>query len=530
MCAPSVGGSQSICALAVASGPVPPGHPSPSGGGPLSLHRRCIGHDEGPRRFRGALSCVATVKIVVIDDDPTGSQTVHGCPLLLRWDPATLAAGLRHPSPLLFILANTRALEPLAAGERVRDLCRLLRQALEEARREGAIGRWLLVSRGDSTLRGHCPLEAEVIAAELGPFDSTLLVPAFLEGGRTTVAGVHLLQGRPVHETPFARDRLFGYRTSFLPDWLEEKSEGRIPACEVGRIGLDDLEAGAEELRRCLRGIAAHRWVTVDAERPQHLAALGAAVRDLVAAPGEGKSGAPPRFLFQSAASLLPALAALPPQPGGARELAELRRRRPDQGQAPLPGLVLVGSHVPLADTQLEHLLRMPDCAGVELDVAKLHRVLEGPLPDRLLASLERSWLERLRLVLAHGRTPVFFTSRGELGCRHAAERRALGLALAGSMARVVGSLAPQLGYVISKGGITTHTLLADGFGLAAVHLQGQLLPGLSLVLAPASAAGGLAGVEGLPVLTFPGNLGEADTLRQAWELMEGPAPDRQTP
>ena len=55
------------------------------------------------------------LKIVVIDDDPTGSQTVHGCPLLLRWDAETLAAGLAHPSPLLFVLANTRALAPAAA-------------------------------------------------------------------------------------------------------------------------------------------------------------------------------------------------------------------------------------------------------------------------------------------------------------------------------------------------------------------------------------------------------------------------------
>jgi uncharacterized protein YgbK (DUF1537 family) len=472
-------------------------------------------------------SSVPALKIVVIDDDPTGSQTVHGAPLLLRWDPDTLAAGLRHPSPLLFVLANSRALEPLAAAERVRQICRALRKALAAARREGGLEHWLVVSRGDSTLRGHCPLEAEVIAAELGPFAATLLVPAFLEGGRTTVEGVHLLHGRPVHETAFARDRLFGYRTSFLPAWLEEKSQGRIMASAVGRIGLDDLEAGAEVVRRRLLGLAAHRWVTVDAEQPQHLEALAAAVRELVTTSGEGKGDLPPRFLFQSAASLLPALAALPPQPQGSRDLAELRRRGPLPGRAPLPGLVLVGSHVPLADTQLEHLLRAPGCAGVELDVAKVHRVLEGPLPDRLLASLERAWLERLRLVLARGRTPVFFTSRGELACRHAAERRALGLALAGCMARVVACLAPQLGYVISKGGITTHTLLAEGFGLAAVDLQGQLLPGLSLVLAPVLAVDGVVGVQGLPVLTFPGNLGEADTLRQAWELMEGPAEDR---
>ena len=72
----------------------------------------------------------ASSKIIVIDDDPTGSQTVHSCPLLLRWDAATLAAGLRHSSPLLFLLANTRALAPEAAAERVRQICRALAAAL----------------------------------------------------------------------------------------------------------------------------------------------------------------------------------------------------------------------------------------------------------------------------------------------------------------------------------------------------------------------------------------------------------------
>jgi uncharacterized protein YgbK (DUF1537 family) len=110
----------------------------------------------------------------------------------------------------------------------------------------------------------------------------------------------------------------------------------------------------------------------------------------------------------------------------------------------------------------------------------------------------------------------VLHTSRGEHPEPEAAARRRLGLALADLMARVAAALAPQLGYLISKGGITTHTLLAEGLELTAVELQGQLLPGLSLVLAPLPTA------TALPVLTFPGNLGEASTLAQAWRLMEG--------
>ncbi|MCP9942035.1 four-carbon acid sugar kinase family protein [Cyanobium sp. ATX 6E8] len=446
----------------------------------------------------------APTKIIVIDDDPTGSQTVHSCPLLLRWDPATLAAGLKHPSPLLFLLANTRGLAPQPAADRVREICRALAVALPAA----GIARWWLVSRGDSTLRGHFPLEVDVIAAELGPFAATLLIPAFLDGGRTTVGGVHLLNGQPVHETPFARDGLFGYGSSDLPAWVEEKSGGRIPAADVLRLEGAELDRAAQDgghdLAQWLDGLENQPVVAVDGERPGQLAALAGAV-----------CAASRAVLSQSAASWIQALAALPPQPRDAAGLAGLRRR--DRDGAPLPGLVLVGSHVPLADAQLAALLVEPVCGLVELDVAKVQRVLEGPAPAELLASLERSWLAQLQAVLAAGQTPVLATSRGELVCASPQERRRLGEALAGLMARLAAALAPRLGYVISKGGITSHTLLADGLALAAVELQGQLLPGLSLVLTPADGP-----VPGLPVLTFPGNLGEADTLRQAWCWMEG--------
>jgi len=454
-------------------------------------------------------------KIVVLDDDPTGSQTVHSCPLLLQWDRASLLEGLAHPSPLLFVLANTRALAPDAAALRVQEIARALKEAMAEL---DAIDHWLIVSRGDSTLRGHFPLEVDGLEAELGPFDATFLVPAFLQGGRTTVAGVHLLHGEPVHTSAFGRDGLFGYGTSYLPDWVAEKTAGRIPSDQVELVGIEELDAAEQDLLQRLAGLEGNRCVAVDVERPQQLGALAAAVRELTAPSAAERWGRPRRFLSQSAASWIEALAQLPPQPLAPAGLAQLRRLAVGgAGGAPLPGLVLVGSHVPLADAQLEVLLAEPGCGGVEIVVTKLARVLEGPVPLGMLASLEQAWLAQLQAVLAGGQTPVLFTSRSELTCRSAAERRRLGLELAALMARLAAALAPQLGYLISKGGITTHTLLADGLGLERVELQGQLLPGLSLVLTPSDGQ-----VPGLPVLTFPGNLGDSETLRAAWQLMEG--------
>ena len=463
------------------------------------------------------------MKVVVIDDDPTGSQTVRHCPLLLRWDQLSLRRGLQDPSPLLFLLANTRALDPERAEARNRQICAALRQAMaaEQISAEDVI----LVSRGDSTLRGHGVLEPQVIEQELGPFDATLHVPAFLEGGRTTVNGVHLLNGEPVHTTEFARDRLFGYGTSDLAEWLQQKSGGSIAAASVAHLSLalldqavesqhghaqrnSDQQAsdqhGMQRLIGWLEALDHNRPVVVDAERPEQLAVLAEAIRGL-----QGRK----RFLFRSAASLLNGLADQPPQQPCA-DLALLRRK--GVANQSMPGLVLVGSHVPLADLQLQELLQRPQCEAIELPVAKLARVFEGGSRDFLMDDLEAQWRQQLQQVLARGKTPVLYTSRGELSFPSAATRLGFGRELAELMARLSASVADQLGYLISKGGITTHTLLEKGLNLPAVALKGQLLPGLSLVCAE------LEGKQDLPILTFPGNLGDQSTLRQAWELMEG--------
>ena len=467
------------------------------------------------------------MKVVVIDDDPTGSQTVHSCPLLLRWDSVTLRRGLRHPSSLLFVLANTRALSPAAAAQRNREIVASLAQAMDA---EGVLPAQIqLVSRGDSTLRGHGVVEPQVLAEEwtqrFGSVDATLHVPAFLPGGRTTVAGVHLLHGEPVHTTAFAQDRLFGFSTSDLADWLEEKSNGAIASTSVARLGLAQLDqaaeahgqassAGMDALVQWLHSLEANQPVVVDATRPEQLQALGAAIQRLA-----GQK----RFLFRSAASLLNGLvdggpAPLGEQPLDGPSLAGLRRC--------MPGLVVVGSHVPLADQQLESLLQADGCQGVELPVARIARVLEGGHGDWLLPDLELEWRSQLQQVLARGLTPVLFTSRGELsfgeGEAAAARRLRFGMELARLMGRLVAGLAPQLGYVITKGGITTGTLLAEGLGLASVQLEGQLLPGLSLVRPITDDAATDPALAGLPIVTFPGNLGDADTLVEAWRLMEG--------
>ena len=122
-------------------------------------------------------SPVPNCKIVVFDDDPTGSQTVHSCLLLLRWTVETLVVALRDPSPIFFVLTNTRSLPPREAEAVTRGLCRNLKQALNcVGNLDKPVPDVMIVSRSDSTLRGHYPLEPKTIDEELGPFDAQFLV------------------------------------------------------------------------------------------------------------------------------------------------------------------------------------------------------------------------------------------------------------------------------------------------------------------------------------------------------------------
>jgi uncharacterized protein YgbK (DUF1537 family) len=431
-------------------------------------------------------------KIIVLDDDPTGSQTVHSCLLLTRWDVATLREALADVAPLFFVLTNTRGMDAARAAAVTREVCRNLRAAL------GGTGiNPLLVSRSDSTLRGHYPVETDVIAEELGPFDAHFLVPAFFEGGRITRDSVHylLVDGAPVpvHETEFARDSVFGYRHSYLPDYVEEKTRGRIAAGAVERFLLADIRGGA--LTRLLR-LSGNACAVVDAESPADLAAFAA---DLRAAAARGK-----RFLFRSGASLLTALAQLPPQPIAAEDMhAYVRGER--------PGAVLVGSHVEKTTRQLRRLLAEPGIVPVEVDVERL--------PAERAVLLEAA-VAAVAQAHAEGLTPVVFTSRVEKSFPDQAARLAFGETVSALLMDIVRRLPETLGFLISKGGITSNDVLSEGLALRTSRVLGQILPGCSVVRCPPDHPR----YPDLPVVIFPGNVGEDDALALAYRRFTGDA------
>ncbi len=446
------------------------------------------------------------MKIVVFDDDPTGSQTVDSCPLLLSWDVDVIRKALRHPSPLLFLLSNTRALSPEAAAQRNREICHALKAAIKA---EGiSFEDIVLVSRGDSTLRGHGVIEPMVLEEEFGPFDATMHVPAFFEGGRTTVNGTHLLNSQPVHKTPFAQDYLFGYSTSNLSEWLEEKSRGAIKQGNVLRISLSQLDqaatsaSGMDALLSWLLCLKQNQHVVVDAERYEQLEILGKAVQKLI-----GKK----RFLFRSAASMINGLLGIKSK---ILKLDNLTFN--NQTFKDMPGMVMVGSYVPLANKQLDLLLQSFACEGVELNVDKMASCLNSKTSLALLVDFEKYLALKIEEILSKGNTPVVYTSRWEKIFSLKSERLIFSEKLAQFTARLARRLTPRLSYLISKGGITTQTLLTHGYGLNSVYLEGQILPGLSLVSASLPN-----GFRDFPIITFPGNLGDSDTLLEAWQLID---------
>ncbi|MFN3926957.1 MAG: four-carbon acid sugar kinase family protein [Pseudanabaenaceae cyanobacterium] len=434
----------------------------------------------------------AQTKIIVLDDDPTGSQTVHSCLLLTRWDVSTLEIALRDSAPIFFVLTNTRALTPDRALAVTREVCQNLVVALKNT----GIGEYMVVSRSDSTLRGHYPIETDAIAQVLGNFDAHFLTPAFFEGGRFTKDSIHYLivngVPTPVHETEFAQDSVFGYSHSYLPAYVEEKTQGKIRASQVERLLLSDIRQDCYDR---LMQLGNNTCVVVDAETQADMNRFADSVLRAV---HQGK-----RFLFRSAASLLTALAQLPPQPIPPTEMSRYRRSQS-------MGAVLVGSHVRKTTQQLERLLAEPDVAGIELPVAEL---LQPNGFDQLLATA----YEQIQAAYQTGKTPVIFTSRQELQFPSVPERMQFGQRVSHLLMTIVQHLPPELSFLISKGGITSNDVLSTGLSLPTARLLGQIIPGCSVITTPPDHPL----FPNLPVVLFPGNVGDESALALVYRRLQ---------
>ena len=432
-------------------------------------------------------------KIIVIDDDPTGSQTVHSCLLLMQWDVETLKQGLLDSAPIFFILSNTRAMNPQEAAETTQAICQNLKMAIAQT----DIRDFLVVSRSDSTLRGHYPVETDVIARELGEFDAHFLTPAFFEGGRVTTDLTHylLVEGKKISvaETEFARDSVFSYSHGYLPDYVAEKTQSRILSEQVVKLPLSDIRD--HKILPRLHKLTDNQCVVVDGETQADYDIFAQAVLEAAA---NGK-----RFLFRSAASLLTSLAQLGQQPVSAAEMA--RYRASDR-----PGVVLVGSHVQKTTEQLQRLLAEDQVRGIEVDVVSLRDRPEEQ------ASLRQSISEAVESAFAENQTAVVYTSRTELSFADVQQRLKFGVAVSALLMEIVQNLPQSLSFLISKGGITSNDVLSVGLKLTEARLLGQILPGCSVIRTEPDHSL----FPNLPVVLFPGNVGARESLFEAWHRL----------
>jgi uncharacterized protein YgbK (DUF1537 family) len=425
-------------------------------------------------------------KLIVLDDDPTGTQTVYDIPVLTTWDQETLQAEFDQLGLCFYILTNSRSLIAADAKALNHEIARNLRAA--------AGGRpFAVISRSDSTLRGHFPLETDVISEELGPFDATLIIPYFEAGGRYTIDDVHYVaegdQLTPASETPFAKDAAFGYRNSNLCDWVEEKTDGRVKVAEVKSISLDDLRiAGPDAVQAKLLALRDGELCIVNAAAPRDLEVLAWATLQA--------ENAGCRLMFRTAASFVSARLGLAPR--------ELWRPKLQGSVDKNGGLIIVGSYVPKTTQQLESLLAKSEVERVEISV-------EGILDSALREVVLHHAVEQANAGISAGRDVVVFTSRVLVTGGGGEASLAIGNRVSEALVELLRSIVVIPRYIIAKGGITSSDLATRALGVKRAMVLGQILPGI-----PVWELGAESKFPGLPYVVFPGNVGGPDALVEA--------------
>ena len=447
------------------------------------------------------------MKIIIIDDDPTGSQTVNGCNLILRWDYETILKGLRDSSNLLFILANTRSLSKKDVRIRLKEICSALREIMNHS--SFAEEDFVLISRGDSTLRGHNFIEPYIINELLGPFDATFYIPAFIEGNRTTVNGNHFVDNIPIHKTIFSKDKIFGFNTSNIKELIYEQSNYQLDFNNVENIFIKDFEVletnQPSKLFMHIEKLKNNKKVIVDIMDYSQLDKFSSIVKSLLKKK---------KFLFRSAASFISSLSNVKQTHTDHIYFSQLRRK--NNNDEAMKGLIVVGSHVELSTLQLNKVLDISLCQPVEINVFKLYEFFK--LGDNLnqINSLKELILNSIRQNLSRDSIPVLYTSREIISPTNENDLIHFQLFLSAFIAKIVSAVKNEIGYLISKGGITTNAIISEGLKADSVYLEGQILPGISLVTFNLLKQKGK-----LPIVTFPGNMGNQMSLVQALEILE---------
>jgi uncharacterized protein YgbK (DUF1537 family) len=468
--------------------------------------------------------------LVVLDDDPTGTQSVSDLPVLTRWEEEDFVWAFNHVvesgcKPAVYVLTNSRSLDAAHAAARNEEVVRNALAATRPAEGStdsnggyaGPALRLHFVSRGDSTLRGHYPLEPDVIAATVAEVtgdktDGVVLVPAFPEAGRVTIGGIHYVRGTgtsagrliPVAETEFAKDASFGYANSEIARYVEEKSRGRFPANSVIKLDLDIVRAGssvasadpsisAKAIADALDGAFELTPIVADVVTEHDLRALALGLEE---SERRGK-----KLLYRVGPPFVRARIG--------QEIREpLTGSEAYAGNVPsgAGGLIVVGSHVAQTTRQLEVLLREHSAARiVEIDVAQLLAAGDDATP--LLEQVVDTVVDGLRNC-----DVILHTSRLLIKAGDPAESlriaRTVSAAVVAVTNKTLKAFPPR--FVIAKGGITSSDVAARGLEIRRAIVRGPMLPGIVSLWQPVDGP-----AKGIPYVVFAGNVGDENSLTQ---------------
>jgi len=430
------------------------------------------------------------LKVVVLDDDPTGTQTVYDITVLTRWDVQSLSAALAEPHAIVFILTNSRRFPLAEAQAMTREIARNLLSASQLTGR-----RFSVVSRSDSTLRGHFPGEVDALVGELGgAVDGLLVIPFFEEGGRLTIEDIHYVaEGEmlvPAGETEYARDAAFGYRSSDLRQWVSEKSQGRIKVQDVASIDLSTIRRGGPgAVAQVLKQLHGGRVCVVNAASYRDMEVF---VAGLLEAETAGKY-----FIYRTAASFVRVRGGLGPRP-----LLNGDQLRIRSGQA--GGLIVAGSYIRKSSEQIAAVLSMPGVTALEVSVPRL---LDSASRQDEVARVRG----RADTALKQGGDVFIYTSRELVTGADAVSSLQIGQSVSDAIVEIVQRLQQEPAWVIAKGGITSSDVATQALQIGRARVLGQILPGV-----PVWRTGEDSRWPGLIYVVFPGNVGGPGAIAEA--------------
>jgi len=418
--------------------------------------------------------------VFVLDDDPTGAQTVQDASFLTEWTRDMLLSEYHQPEKATFLLTNTRAKTEAEAVEINTTLGREFDQLANYLKIPISI-----ISRSDSTLRGHFPAELHALAKGMGnSHDGIVFIPFFIQGGRYTIDDIQYVAGEgmlaPVGQTPFARDSAFGYESSNLRDWIEEKTFGKVLAKDVLSVSIDDIRIGGPDVvAEKLKDMKSSDICIINAADMRDLDVVALAMLTLQNIYGKN-------YLIRSSASFVRSRL-------GQEERPILTKK--EMGYTRKGGaLILVGSHVPGSTSQLESLLNLPNVYGLELDV---HKALQHD-KDQIISITEQT--DRL---LAESKDIVIYTSREVVTGSSPDEYLEIGATITEAITEVVSGITITPRYIISKGGMTSSNIIVNALKIKRATVPGQIASGV-LVL----QLGLESKYPGSKLILWPGNVG----------------------